>query len=318
MGKAATKKRACVGQPMSGAIHPGPPTVPSVVGTHGVGRRPDGQRVFFDGCVAPYGSWGEQTLVASQELLEVADGVDDAVAAALGTAGLAAWLALDWRARLRPGQTVLVLGATGALGSVAVQVAAILGAARVVAAARPGRRLDRLRDQGADAVVALGDLTTDRAVADLSQEFIAATGWADVIVDPLWGRPALAAMKAAAPGARPQPPAKDVVAPAQPQVVGRHRILGKHLPVLLGDEVVTFDGWGSRRHTWGVNDWWAGDASVGDASAGADELGGGIGHRTGSRTVKAEPTPSVLSAWMSPPMMRQNSLLMERPSPVPP
>jgi NADPH2:quinone reductase len=186
----------------SGAIHPGPPTVPSVVGTHGVGRRPDGQRVFFDGCVAPYGSWGEQTLVASQELLEVADGVDDAVAAALGTAGLAAWLALDWRARLRPGQTVLVLGATGALGSVAVQVAAILGAARVVAAARPGRRLDRLRDQGADAVVALGDLTTDRAVADLSQEFIAATGWADVIVDPLWGRPALAAMKAAAPGAR--------------------------------------------------------------------------------------------------------------------
>jgi NADPH:quinone reductase-like Zn-dependent oxidoreductase len=132
----------------------------------------------------------------------VADGVDDAVAAALGNAGLAAWLALDWRARVRPGQTVLVLGATGALGSVAVQVAKILGAARVVAAARPGERLDRLQDRGADAVVAIGDLSTDRAVADLSQDFIAATGWADVIIDPLWGLPALAAMKAAAPGAR--------------------------------------------------------------------------------------------------------------------
>jgi NADPH2:quinone reductase len=186
----------------SGTFYAGSPPVPSVVGTDGVGRLSDGQRVFFDSCVAPYGSWAEQALVAGQELLEVADGVDDAVAAALGNTGLAAWLALDWRARLRPGQTVLVLGATGALGSVAVQVAKILGAARVVAAARPGERLDRLRDRGADAVVALGDLATDRAVSDLSQEFIAATGWADVIIDPLWGRPALAAMRAAAPGAR--------------------------------------------------------------------------------------------------------------------
>ena len=186
----------------SGTLYTGPPPLPSVVGTDGVGRLADGQRVFFDSCVVPYGSWAEQALVASQELLEVADGVDDAVAAALGNTGLAAWLALDWRARLRPGQTVLVLGATGALGSVAVQVAKILGAARVVAAARPGERLDRLRERGADAVVPLGDLSTDRAVSDLSQEFIAATGWADVIIDPLWGRPALAAMKAAAPGAR--------------------------------------------------------------------------------------------------------------------
>ena len=186
----------------SGTFYTGPPPVPSVVGTDGVGRLADGQRVFFDSCVVPYGSWAEQALVASQELLDVADGVDDAVAAALGNAGLAAWLALDWRARVRPGQTVLVLGATGALGSVAVQVAKILGAARVVAAARPGERLDRLQDRGADAVVAIGDLSTDRAVADLSQDFIAATGWADVIIDPLWGLPALAAMKAAAPGAR--------------------------------------------------------------------------------------------------------------------
>jgi NADPH:quinone reductase-like Zn-dependent oxidoreductase len=186
----------------SGTFFTGPPPLPSVMGSDGVGRLADGRRVFFDSCLGPYGSWAEQTLVARQELLEVADGVDDALAAALGNTGLAAWLALDWKADLRPGQTVLVLGASGALGSVAVQVARILGASRVVAAGRSRQRLERLLDRGADALVAYGDLTSDRAVADLSQEFIAASGWADVIIDPLWGRPALAAMKAAAPGAR--------------------------------------------------------------------------------------------------------------------
>jgi NADPH2:quinone reductase len=176
----------------SGRFYTGPPPLPSVVGSDGVGRLADGRRVFFDDIVAPFGSMAEQALVPEGALFDVAEGVDSAIAAALGNSGLAAWLALEWRARLQPGETVLVLGATGALGSVAVQVAKLLGAGRVIAAARPSERLSRVR---ADAVVELaGDM------AGALQE--AAGDGVDVIIDPLWGPPALAAMRAARRGAR--------------------------------------------------------------------------------------------------------------------
>jgi NADPH:quinone reductase-like Zn-dependent oxidoreductase len=181
----------------SGRFYTGPPPLPSVVGSDGVGRLEDGRRVFFDSTEEPYGAMAERTLVSEEHLLEVADGVDDEVAAALGNSGLAAWLALEWKAGLEPGETVLVLGATGAVGNVAVQAARVLGAGRVVAAARGGERLERVRKRGADAVVDL------ESPADLAAELKEATrGGADVIVDPLWGAPALAAMKSAALGAR--------------------------------------------------------------------------------------------------------------------
>jgi NADPH2:quinone reductase len=181
----------------SGRFYTGPPPLPSVVGSDGVGRLSDGRRVFFDTTAAPHGAMAERTLVSEDKLLEVPEGVDDEVAAALGNSGLAAWLALGWKAALQPGETVLVLGATGALGGVAVQVAKALGAGRVVAAARAGERLERLPQRGADAVVALD--REDDLPAALKE---ATRGGADVIIDPLWGSPALASMKAAAHGAR--------------------------------------------------------------------------------------------------------------------
>jgi NADPH2:quinone reductase len=181
----------------SGDFYTGPPPVPSVVGTDGVGRLADGRRVFFDQTVEPHGPMAERTLVPEDAMWDVPEGVDDAVAAALGNTGLAAWLALEYRAALREGETVLVLGATGALGSVAVQVARVLGAGRVVAAARGGERLEHLRGRGADAVVALD------AGGDLPATLREATGGgADVTIDALWGEPALAAMRATARGAR--------------------------------------------------------------------------------------------------------------------
>ena len=181
----------------SGRFYTGPPELPSVVGSDGVGRLADGRRVFFDKTQAPHGAMAERTLVPEDELLEVADGVDDHVAAALGHSGLAAWTALEWRARLQPGETVLVLGATGAMGNVAVQAAKLLGAGRVVAAARACDRLDRMSERGADALV---DLDAGEDLTDALKE---ATGeGADVIVDPLWGDIAVAAMGAAKLGAR--------------------------------------------------------------------------------------------------------------------
>jgi NADPH2:quinone reductase len=180
----------------TGRFYTGPPPLPSVVGTDGVGRLADGRRVYFDVAVAPYGSMAERALVSEDALFDVAERLDDATAAALGNTGLGAWLAVAWRSRLEPGETVLVLGATGAVGTVAVQAAKLLGAGRVVAAARPGERLERLLARGADAVVELdgGDLTT--AIKD------AAGGAVDVTIDTLWGEPARAAIAAAARWAR--------------------------------------------------------------------------------------------------------------------
>ena len=181
----------------SGRFYTGPPPIPSVVGSDGVGRLADGRRVFFDSIVAPYGSIAERALVPVNALIDVPDGVDDTVAAVMGNAGLAAWLSLTRRAALAPGETVLVLGATGAVGTIAVQAAKVLGAGRVVAAARAGERLEALRRRGADTTVALeegGDLTS--AIRD------AAGGPVDVTIDLLWGPFALAAMPAAAHRAR--------------------------------------------------------------------------------------------------------------------
>ncbi len=181
----------------SGTFYLGPPPLPSVVGTDGVGRLEDGTRVYFDACMSPYGSMAERTVVPRDALLPVADGVADEVAAALGNTGLGGWLAVEWRSGLQPGETMLVLGATGAVGSVAVQAATLLGAGRVVAADRPGERLQALLGRGADAVVEIddGDDLAERIEA-------AAEGAVDVTIDMLWGPPALAAMNAAARGGR--------------------------------------------------------------------------------------------------------------------
>jgi NADPH2:quinone reductase len=167
------------------------PALPSVPGLEGIGVA-DGRRVYFDTPVTPFGSMGERTLVAPDELIEVPGGVDDGVAVSFGISGLAAWLALTWRAQLQEGESVLVLGSSGVLGQVAVQSARLLGAGRVVAAARDNESLEHARHElGADAVVELG------GEGDLTEHFKeAAGGGFDVVVDPLWGEPALAALGA--------------------------------------------------------------------------------------------------------------------------
>jgi NADPH:quinone reductase-like Zn-dependent oxidoreductase len=179
----------------TGTFYTGPPPLPSVVGTNGVGVAA-GRRVYFDDSAPPHGSMAERALAPEEALFDIADGVDDAVAAALGSSGLGAWLAVAWRSGLQPGETVLVLGACGAVGTVAVQAAKLLGAGHVVAAARPGERLTRMLDRGADAIV---ELDCDDLSAAIRE---AAGGAVDVTIDTLWGEPAVAAMNAAARYAR--------------------------------------------------------------------------------------------------------------------
>lgn len=181
----------------TGTFYTGAPPLPSVVGSDGVGRLPDGRRVYFDAAIAPFGSMAQRALVPEHAVIDVADGIDDAVAAAMGNTGLAAWLALTRRAELAAGETVLVLGATGAVGQIAVQAANVLGAGRVVAAAVEPERLGPLRHRGADAVVDLG------AESDLAAAFEeAAGGTIDVTIDLVWGPAAVAAIQAASRSAR--------------------------------------------------------------------------------------------------------------------
>ena len=160
-----------------------PSQLPYVVGSDGVGHTPDGRRVYFDGLAAPQGAWAQRTVVPEDGLLDLAEGVDDITAAALGNTGLAAWLALRWRANLQPGESVLVLGGTGALGSIAIQVANASGAGHVVAADRDPDRLQRALERGAN------DTVTITSEVDLVAAFRSAGGdrGFDVIIDPLWG-----------------------------------------------------------------------------------------------------------------------------------
>ena len=124
--------------------------------------------------------------------------LDDGTAVALGIAGLAAWLPLAWRAKVQEGETVLVMGATGVLGSIAVQAAKLLGAGRVVGAGRDADGLERAIRLGADATV---DLT---ATDDPTAAYLEACGGEgpDVILDPVWGEPGAAAMRSLAPFGR--------------------------------------------------------------------------------------------------------------------
>jgi NADPH:quinone reductase-like Zn-dependent oxidoreductase len=178
---------------MASGVHYAPVAFPQVAGLDGVGRLPDGSRVAFFIPRQPYGGMAEQTLVRAGMWLPVPDGADDVTAAAFLNPGVAAWKALVWEGELAAGQNVLVLGATGASGRIAAQLAVRQGA-RVVAAGRSQRILDDLRARGADAAVRV-----DRPRAELAAA-IAAEGPYDLVVDYLWGAPAEAAFAALADG----------------------------------------------------------------------------------------------------------------------
>jgi NADPH:quinone reductase-like Zn-dependent oxidoreductase len=169
---------------------------PCVAGYEAVVQLGDGTRWYVAGPPAPYGALAEMVPVPDSAGFPVPVGLDPGLAAALGVAGIVGWVSLDHRAHLQTGETVLVLGAGGSAGQLAVQSARILGAGRVVGAGR-GKDLGQAADRGADAVV---DLADDQAIdAGLAA---AAPGGYDVIVDFLWGAPAPHAMDHANVGAR--------------------------------------------------------------------------------------------------------------------
>ncbi len=169
-----------------GSHYASPRDLPLVCGTDGVGHLSDGQRMFFGGTRAPYGAMAQRTVVLRAFTFPVPQEVDDETAAALPNPGVSAWLTLAYRAKLAPGENVLILGATGVTGKLAVKIAKLLGAGRVVAAGRNQQALSTLHLLGADAVIRL-----DAPAKELGEAFVREAGQAgfQVVIDYVWGSP---------------------------------------------------------------------------------------------------------------------------------
>jgi NADPH:quinone reductase-like Zn-dependent oxidoreductase len=166
-------------------------TLPMIPGVDGVARLEDGRRVYFVSSDGSCGSMAEQALVDLRRTVPLPANSDVVKVAAAMNPAMSSWVALRRRVPLQAGQSVLVLGATGNAGSMAVQVAKLLGAGPVVGAGRNPVRLAGLPSVGADVVVALTD-DDDANAARLAS----AAAEVDVVIDYLWAEPAATAMMA--------------------------------------------------------------------------------------------------------------------------
>ncbi|MCY9594071.1 alcohol dehydrogenase [Paenibacillus chitinolyticus] len=168
---------------------------PIVAGLDGVGTLKDGTRVYFALPTAPYGSLAEQTIVNEKLTVRLPDGINDLTAAAIANPAMSSWAALVFRADFKPGQTVLINGATGASGSLAVQIAKGLGAKKIIVT---GRNESKLQVLEADEAIAF-DMTADNGQNRFENALMSVVAeGVDVVLDYLWGDSALAIMSALA------------------------------------------------------------------------------------------------------------------------
>lgn len=172
-------------QMAAGSHYASPKELPTVCGVDGVGTLEDGSRVFFGGARKPFGTMAERTIAPRAFCFPIPDAIDDATAAALPNPGISAYLVLTHNARLASGETVLILGATGVTGKLAVQVARLLGASRIVGAGRNREALSKLLKLGADAVIRL-----DQPEDELKKSFAREAGEKgfNVVIDYVWGK----------------------------------------------------------------------------------------------------------------------------------
>lgn len=178
------------------AIRPKPPYTP---GLEGVAQREDGSRVYFSrpGDLK-HGALAEQLLLDPEQLFELPDGTEPSTAIGCGIAGLAGYLSVKDRGAIQAGEKVVITGATGAAGKIAVQIAKAAGASQIVAVGRNQEALERTKELGAtDTVHFHGPLYLHQTeLRDITD------GGADLIVDFTWGAPAMAALNCAAQDAR--------------------------------------------------------------------------------------------------------------------
>ena len=173
-----TKSRA------SGSHYESPENLPAVVGIDGVGRTRDGRRVYFVLPKAPFGGMAEEVAVRQEQCIPLPDDLDDVTAAAIAIPGMSSWAAFKKRAQLVAGETVLINGASGASGRLAVQIAKLMGAKKVIATCRDVAATEELRSLGADVIILLTQPPKELEAAFKDQ--FGGEG-VDVILDYLWG-----------------------------------------------------------------------------------------------------------------------------------
>lgn len=246
-----------------------------VPGVDGVGTDPEGRRVYFLFPKAPFGSMGELALVSNEMIVPIPDDISDVRAAAVATGGLASWVALTRRAPIQPGSTVLVNGATGVAGGMAVQVARHFGAGRIIAVGRSRERLDRLE---VETRIALDDVADEALCAEFDRGV-------DVVLDFIWGEPASRVIAAATRnrGSR----------------LGEPRVRYVQLGTVAGDEISlrgdAFRGSGLELMGSGI-----GSVAIRELLAGARELLTETNKAGFDAPVTTLPLTAVAEAWAGP------------------
>ena len=178
----------------SGTHYSSAATFPFVAGVDGTGRLEDGQRVYFFKPEAPFGSFADYTIVSGDHCAKLPDALDDVTAAAIAIPGMSSWAALVERGGFAAGETVLINGATGTSGRLAVQIAKHLGAGRIIATGRREAALQAMKLAGADVTISLEQ---DEDALNRAFESQFAVG-VDVVLDYLWGTSARALLISAA------------------------------------------------------------------------------------------------------------------------
>jgi len=166
----------------SGSHYTSTEALPLVPGIDGVGRTQNGELLYFVAADGAFGTMAERTVIDRRRAVELPESAEVAAIAAAMNPGMSSWLALRKRISFEAGQKVLVLGATGSAGQLAVQIAKLLGAGHVAAAGRDAERLEGLASLGADELVSLTG-EPERVASALA----AAGADADVVIDYLWG-----------------------------------------------------------------------------------------------------------------------------------
>ena len=163
--------------------------LPLVPGIDGVGRGRDGVLRYFVLPDTALGAMAEQTVIDTRRSILLPEGCDPVMIAAAMNPAMASWIALRQRTQFPAGANVLVLGATGSAGQMAVQVARLFGAGQVIAVGRDAAKLAALPALGATATVLLDadDAASAGRLADAAADV-------DVVLDYLWGTPTSAAM----------------------------------------------------------------------------------------------------------------------------
>lgn len=206
---------------------------PFVAGVDGVGHLPDGQRVYFAFPNAPFGAMAEQVAISPRKLAPIPDDLDDVTAAAIVNPGMSSWMALRERANFQAGETVLINGATGSAGQLAVQIARHMGAKTIIATGRNPQALANLKTLGADHVI---PLTGDDLTARFAETFDSGV---DIVLDYLWGSSALHILDAAAHVSRPSVPMRfvQIGAVSEPSIALPAALLRSSAITLMGSGI---------------------------------------------------------------------------------